>query len=174
MVTESQIILLRITNEGFSLGGGKRGEFFFWLQISWLSKPSINVCHTLAEHLRLHGGCQCTVSLNAVSTVTNSCIHYEYLQAFIKLKAAAWSIASLHLCNMSTCSEAGNHICSFWTVKEARCEQTLWKLSSFQMVPNGGLMSAKLENAPVSYAAVCFWQPVLLNALQNFVVVEAL
>lgn len=29
MVTESQIVLLRIKNEGFSLGGGKKGEFFF-------------------------------------------------------------------------------------------------------------------------------------------------
>lgn len=149
-------------------------EIFLWLQISCLSKPWINKCHMLAEHLRLHHGCQGTVSLVAVSTMTNSCIHYEYLQVFIKLTAAFWSIAPLQLCNMSPCSEAGNHICSFWAVKKARCEQTLWKPSSFQMVPNGGLVSAKLENAPVSYATVCFWQPVLLNALQNVIVVEAL
>lgn len=137
--------------------GRREGRgIFLWTQILWLGKPWINMCHTLAQHLRLHHGCQCTLSSAAVSTMSNSCVHYEYLQVFIKLKAAFWSIASLQLCNMSACSEAGNHICSFWTVKKARCEQTLWELSSFQMVPNGGLVSAKLENAPVSYAAVCF------------------
>lgn len=132
MVPESHIVLLGITKEGFHLGGGKRREFSFWLQISWLSKPWINMCHALRQYLRLDHGCKCTVFLVAVSTMTNSCIHYEYLQVFIKLKAAFWSVASLQLCNMSACSEASNHICSSWTVKKARCERALWKLKSFR------------------------------------------